>query len=101
MRVTFWTKSGIVNSPIWCYQTPVQTLTLKLPPDLAHWLDRQARALNRSKSEIVRQALVSQKDRKNTESVTARAGDLVGMFAGSKHSSHKRNLKGFGSCKRS
>jgi predicted transcriptional regulator len=79
----------------------MQTLTLKLPPDLAAWLEKRARTLNRSKSEIAREALLSQRSRKNTESVTARAGDLVGKFAGSRHSSHKRNLKGFGSCKRS
>lgn len=75
------------------------TLTLKLPPDLADWLEKRARELNRSKSAIVRQALVSQRNGKNAESVTARAGELVGKFAGGKHSSHKRNLHGFGSCR--
>jgi hypothetical protein len=79
----------------------MQTLTLKMPPELSNWLDKRARELNRPKSEIVREALMSQRSRKNAESVTARAGDLVGKFAGSKDSSHKRNLKGFGSCKRS
>ena len=79
----------------------MQTLTLKVPPDISNWLDKRARELNRSKSEIVRQALVAQRNGKNFESVTARAGDLVGKYAGSKHSSDKRNLKGFGSCKRS
>lgn len=70
-----------------------------MPPELSNWLDKRARELNRPKSEIVREALMSQRSRKNAESVTARAGDLVGKFAGSKDSSHKRNLKGFGSCK--
>jgi hypothetical protein len=79
----------------------MQTLTLKMPPELSDWLDKRARELNRPKSEIVREALMSQRGRKDTESVVARAGDLVGKYAGSKHSSHKRNLKGFGSCKRS
>ncbi len=79
----------------------MQTLTLKMPPDLSDWLEKRARELNRPKSEIVREALQAQRCRKNTESVTARAGELVGKFAGSKHSSHKRNLKGFGSCRRS
>lgn len=79
----------------------MQTLTLKVPPELSDWLEKRARELNRPKSEIVREALMSQRRRKNTESVVARAGDLVGKYAGSKHSSHKRNLKGFGSCKRS
>jgi len=79
----------------------MQTLTLKVPADLADWLNRRARDLNRPKSEIVRQALLAQRDRKNFESAAARAGDLVGKYAGSRHSSHKRNLKGMGSCKRS
>jgi hypothetical protein len=79
----------------------MQTLTLKVPPELSDWLDKRARELNRPKSEIVRQALMSQRARKNTDSVLSRAGDLVGKFSGSKTSSHKRNLKGFGSCKHS
>jgi hypothetical protein len=79
----------------------MQTLTLKVPPELSDWLEKRARELNRPKSEIVREALMSQRGRKNAESVVARAGDLVGKYGGSKHSSHKRNLKGFGSCKRS
>lgn len=85
---------GVINKPM-------QTLTLKMPPELSDWLEKRARELNRPKSEIVREALMSQRGRKNVESVVARAGDLVGKYAGSKHSSHKRNLKGFGSCKRS
>lgn len=79
----------------------MQTLTLKMPPDLSDWLEKRARELKRPKSEIVREALQAQRNGQNTESVTARAGDLVGKFAGSKHSSHKRNLKGLGSCRRS
>jgi len=79
----------------------MQTLTLKVPADLADWLDRRARDLNRPKSEIVRQALLAQRNGKNFESVLDRASDLVGKYAGSRHSSHKRNLKGLGSWKRS
>ena len=79
----------------------MQTLTLKLPADLSGWLEEEARKLNRPKSEIAREALLAQRRRKKGESVVARAGDLVGKYAGSSHSSHKRNLKGFGSCKRS
>ena len=35
----------------------MQTLTVKVPADLADRLNRRARDLNRPKSEIVRQAL--------------------------------------------
>lgn len=78
----------------------MQTLTLKLPPDLSAWLEKRARALNRPKSEIVRQALMAQRNGENADSAAARAGDLVGKYAGSRDSSHKRNLKGLGSCRR-
>ena len=75
----------------------MQTLTLKVTDELAARLNRQARELNRSKSEIMRQALVAQLNgEKKFESLLDRAGDLVGKYTGSKHSSHKRNLKGLG-----
>ena len=75
----------------------MQTLTVKLPPDLAERLDRRARNLNRPKSEIVRQALAAQfNGEKKFISLLDRAGDLVGKYAGSRHSSHKRNLKTMG-----
>ena len=76
----------------------MQTLTLKVPDDLADRLNRRARDLNRSKSEIVRQALLAQLNgEKKFESLLDRAGDLVGMYAsGKKDSSHKKHLKNFG-----
>lgn len=77
------------------------TLTLKVPADLADWLNRRARNLNRPKSEIVRHALQAQRNGKNFESVLDRAGNLVGKYSGTRHSSHKRNLKSLGSWKRS
>ena len=70
------------------------------PPDLAEWLEKRARKLNRPKSEIMRLALQAQREGKGFESAAARAGDLVGKFSCSKYSSHKRNLRGMGSCKR-
>jgi len=78
----------------------VQTLTLKIPPELSDWLDKRSRELNRSKSEIVREALLTHRGRETSDSVTARASDLVGKFAsGRKDSSHKKHLQGFGLCK--
>ncbi|MGH7993206.1 MAG: ribbon-helix-helix protein, CopG family [Limisphaerales bacterium] len=76
----------------------MQTLTVKLPPDLAERLDRRARNLNRPKSEIVRQALAAQfNGEKKFISLLDRAGDLVGKYAsGRKDSSHKRHLKTLG-----
>jgi Arc/MetJ-type ribon-helix-helix transcriptional regulator len=76
----------------------MQTLTLKVPPEISNWLNKRARELNRSKSEIVRQALVAELNgEKKQETLLARAGDLVGMYAsGRKDSSHKRHLKNLG-----
>jgi len=76
----------------------MQTLTLKVPDELAERLNRRARDLNRPKSEIVRQALLAQLNgEKKFESLLDRAGDLVGMYAsGRKDSSHKKHLKNFG-----
>ena len=75
----------------------MQTLTLKVPDELAARLSQRARVLNRSKSEIVREALAAQLNgERKFVSLLERAGDLVGKYAGSRHSSHKRNLKGFG-----
>jgi hypothetical protein len=80
----------------------MHTLTLKVPAELADWLEKQARRLNCPKSEIVREALRAQRDHKHGGSVTERAGNLVGQFAsGRKDSSHKRHLKDFGACRRS
>jgi len=76
----------------------MQTLTLKVPDDLANRLNRRARDLNLPKSEIVRRAVVAQLNgEKKFESLLDRAGDLVGMYdSGRKDSSHKRHLKNLG-----
>jgi flagellin-like hook-associated protein FlgL len=76
----------------------MQTLTLKVPPEISKWLDKRARELNRSKSEIVRQAITAQfNGEKKFASLLDRAGDLVGMYAsGRKDSSHKKHLKNLG-----
>ncbi|HEX5399799.1 MAG TPA: ribbon-helix-helix domain-containing protein [Verrucomicrobiae bacterium] len=83
---------------MWYYHWVMQTLTLKVPDDLADRLNRRARNLNRSKSEIARQALVDHLNgEKKVESLLDRAGDLAGMYAtGRKDSSHKRHLKNLG-----
>ena len=76
----------------------MQTLTMKASDELVEQLNRRARDLNRSKSEIMRQALASYLNgEKKSESLLERAGDLVGMYAsGRKDSSHKRHLKNLG-----
>lgn len=76
----------------------MQTLTLKVPDDLAERLNRRARDLNRPKSEIIRQALAAQLNGEmKVGSLLDRAGDLIGKYAsGRRDSSHKKHLKNFG-----
>lgn len=75
-------------------------MTIKVPAELSAWLDQRAGELNCPKSELVREALMAQRERTAPRSVTARAGDLVGLFAsGRRDASHKKHLKGFGSCR--
>jgi predicted DNA-binding protein len=79
----------------------MQTITLKLPDEMADRLNRRARDLNRPKSEIVRKALDAELNGQKSESLLDRAGDLVGKYAsGRKDSSHKKHLKGMGLCRR-
>lgn len=76
----------------------MQTLTVKVPDELAERLKRRARALNRPKSDVARQALVDfLNGDKKFKSLLDRAGDLVGLYAtGRKDSSHKKHLKNLG-----
>lgn len=72
-------------------------MTVKLPAELSERLNRRARELNRPKSEIVRRALKAELNGgKKFVSLLDRAGDLAGKYAGSRHSSDKRNLKTLG-----
>ena len=75
----------------------MQTLTMKATDELVEQLNRQARDLNRPRSEIMRQVLTAHfNGEKKFVSLLDRAGDLVGKYAGSKNSSDKRNLKNLG-----
>ena len=76
----------------------METVTVKLPPDLSSRLSLRARESSRSKSEIIRQALRAQLNgEKKSESLLDRAADLAGKYAsGRKNSSHKKHLDTFG-----
>ena len=74
----------------------MRTISVKLPDELVERLNSRAKALNRPRSEIIRRNLESEFNGRKSESLLDRAGDLVGKYSGSKHSSHKRNLKNFG-----
>ena len=76
----------------------MQTVTVKLPPELSARLNRRARELNRPKSEIIRKALKTELEGGDmVVSLLDRARDLAGKYAsGRKDSSNKRHLKTLG-----
>jgi predicted transcriptional regulator len=70
------------------------TLTIKLEPEQQTWLVRQATALKRSKSGIIRE-LITQQQVRTDGSVGEALADLCGCLRGSKDLS-TRPLKGYG-----
>jgi predicted transcriptional regulator len=69
-------------------------LTIKLKSDQEAWLQRQAKALKRSKGTIIRELIDQQQEGKNGTLGQALA-DLCGCLSGSKDLS-TRALKGYG-----
>lgn len=79
----------------------MNTLTIKIPPQLEHDIVLASERENLSKSELVRRALaayVSQRKANPMVSALDQAGDLVGCFAGGPAdlSSNPAHLKDFG-----
>ena len=72
----------------------MQTLTIKLEREQDVWLERQAKALKRSKGGIIRDLIHQQQTRKNGSLGDALA-DLRGCLSGSKDLSTRR-LQGYG-----
>lgn len=72
----------------------VRTLTIKLETNQDAWLEKQARALNRSKGSIVRD-LISERQGSKSGSIGHVLRDLCGSLKGSKDLS-TRSLKGYG-----
>ena len=72
----------------------MRTLTIKLKPEQDAWLQKQARALKRSKGGIIRELIAQQQAGENGSLGDALA-DLRGCLRGSKDLS-TRSLKGYG-----
>ena len=75
----------------------MKTITVKLPEPLAAWLSRRARALGRSQSDLVREALQSASD--GTSGVTCHDvfADICGVIDGPRDlSTNPKHLSGFG-----
>ena len=72
----------------------MRTLTIKLKPEQDAWLQKQARALKRSKGGIIRE-LIAQRQAGQNGSLGDALADLRGCLRGSKDLS-TRSLKGYG-----
>jgi len=70
------------------------TITIKLEPEQDAWLERQAKALKRSKGAIIRE-LIHQQQATTNGSLGQALADLRGCLKGSKDLSTRR-LKGYG-----
>lgn len=75
----------------------MKTLTMKVPEELAVWLEQEARRARRSKSAVVRDILAQHKQRQ-PQSALDLAADLCGCVQSGLGdlSRNKRHLKGFG-----
>jgi Arc/MetJ-type ribon-helix-helix transcriptional regulator len=79
----------------------MDTLTIKIPEDLAAAIEKAVRRTHLTKSELVRRALVAYTARQTGGqfvSALEQAGDLVGCFKGGPRdlASNPRHMEGFG-----
>jgi len=77
----------------------MKTLTLRIDPALDSWLTDEAKRLGRTKSQVVREALVHQRNGKKPLTVHDRMKDVCGIIkAGPRDTSAniRKYLKGFG-----
>ena len=81
----------------------MNTLTIKIPPDLEQELRQMSEQAHVSKSELVRRALLTFIAQRKTAapfvSALDQAGELVGCFSGGPKdlSSNPKHMSGFGS----
>ena len=75
----------------------MKTITVKLPEPLAAWLSRRARALGRSQSDLVREALQSASDGTSGATCHDVFADICGVIDGPRDlSTNPKHLSGFG-----
>jgi Arc/MetJ-type ribon-helix-helix transcriptional regulator len=79
----------------------MDTLTIKIPEDLAAAIEKAVQRTHLTKSELVRRALVAYTARQTGGqfvSALEQAGDLVGCFKGGPRdlASNPRHMEGFG-----
>lgn len=86
---------GIALLPSADYLEHMKTVSLKLEPDQARWLEQQASLRRRSRSEIMRELIDHRREKGAGLSLLARAQDLCGTWPGPEDLS-TRPLKGYG-----
>jgi predicted DNA-binding protein len=75
----------------------MKTLTLRIQDSLDLWLTQEANRLGRTKSEIVREALVRASKGRKQLSLHHRMKEVCGMVKGPQDlSTHPKYLEGFG-----
>ncbi len=94
---------AIVNAAFDGYRHYVKRMSLRVDDEMYDWLRRESKLRRRSMSLIVRQVLIAKRTGMQQQSVTARAGELVGKFSSGRKdlSSNKKYLKGFGQKRKS
>ena len=79
------------------YDTPVKTITVKLPEALASWLSRRARELGRSQSELVREAIEQARNGAGGETCHDLLSDSCGVIDGPADlSTNRKHFTDFG-----
>jgi predicted DNA-binding protein len=76
----------------------MEVISLKVPHELARWLEERSRASGRPKSEIVRDAVEQLREHEGQGTALEAAGDAVGRVASgcADLGSNKKRLHGFG-----
>jgi hypothetical protein len=77
----------------------VKTITLRIDPALDRWLEEEARRLGRTKSELVREALLQRRNGKKQASVHSLMRGVCGSIKGAPRdvsSNLKKYLKDLG-----
>ncbi len=76
----------------------MKTLSVKLSEPLAHWIEQRSKKLNRTQSDVVREALERERaGHGGAQSCRDLLGDLDGFFDGPKDlSTNPKHMEGFG-----
>jgi hypothetical protein len=91
-------KSGIVKPPFWYYHTRMKTITFKADERLDNWLEKEAKTLRVSKSQILRDTVEMRMKQLKGKSCYDLSKDLCGSFRSGVPdlATNKKYMKNFG-----